>query len=71
MNLEANQNEDAMKLKISKLNSLRKVQHLGGGIKSIEKLHSQGKLTARERIDLLLDKNTDSIEIGEFTGYEM
>lgn len=71
MNLEANQNEDAMQLKISKLNSLRKIQHLGGGIKSIEKLHSQGKLTARERIELLLDKNSDFIEIGEFAGFDM
>lgn len=43
----------------------------GGGKKRIEKLHSKGKLTARERIDLLLDKDTDRVEIGAFAGYEM
>ena len=31
---------------------------LGGGAKKIEKQHAEGKLTARERIDLLLDPST-------------
>jgi acetyl-CoA carboxylase carboxyltransferase component len=31
----------------------------------------RGKMTARERIDYLLDKDSDSIEIGAFAGYEM
>src|SRR5699024_1389534 len=44
------------------------VVHKGGGEKRIEKLHSQGKLTARERIDYLLDKNSKQIEIGAFAG---
>lgn len=43
----------------------------GGGKKRIEKLHSQGKLTARERIELLLDEGTDRFEIGAFAGYNM
>ena len=36
----------------------RERAHLGGGIKRINKQHKQGKLTARERINLLFDKNT-------------
>ena len=39
-----------------------------GGEKKIKKHHDKGKLTARERIDALLDKNTDHIEIGAFAG---
>ena len=31
---------------------------LGGGVEKIEKIYKQGKLTARERIDLLFDKDT-------------
>ncbi len=44
---------------------------LGGGTKSIEKLHSQKKLHCRERIDLLIDKHTKFFEIGKFTAYGM
>lgn len=71
MSIEANRNIDDMKLKISQINRLRKEIHLGGGQKAIDKQHEQGKLTARERIDALLDPNSDRIEIGEFVGYEM
>lgn len=38
--------------------ALRQQARLGGGEKGIEKQHSKGKLTARERIDLLLDKDS-------------
>lgn len=69
--LEFNMNEDQMRLRISKMEQeLAKIK-LGGGKKRIEKLHSKGKLTARERIDLLLDKGTERIEIGAFAGYNM
>jgi 3-methylcrotonyl-CoA carboxylase beta subunit len=71
MGLEQNKNIDEMQLKISNIKRLRDKIHLGGGQKNIDKLHAQGKLTARERIKLLLDPNTNSIEIGEFTGFEM
>lgn len=43
---------------------------LGGGPEKIEKIHKQGKLTARERIDLLLDKDTFSQEIGLLVAYD-
>jgi acetyl-CoA carboxylase carboxyltransferase component len=43
---------------------------LGGGPDKIERQHSQGKLTARERIDLLLDKDSYSQEIGLLVAYD-
>jgi acetyl-CoA carboxylase carboxyltransferase component len=43
---------------------------LGGGPDKIEKQHSQGKLTARERIDLLLDKDSYAQEIGLLVAYD-
>lgn len=43
---------------------------LGGGPDKIAKIHSQGKLTARARIDLLLDKDTFSQEIGLLVAYD-
>ena len=69
--LSFNDNEDQMKLKISKLNKRLHEIYLGGGKKKIEKHHSKGKLTARERIDLLLDPKSDHIEIGALAGYKM
>ena len=71
MSIEENRNIDEMKLKVSQWKRLRSNIHLGGGQKAIDKQHEQGKLTARERIALLLDKNTYTIEIAEFAGYEM
>jgi len=44
-----------MKDKIKKLQALREEAKLGGGLKGIEKQHAKGKLTARERIELLVD----------------
>ncbi|MCR9173891.1 MAG: acyl-CoA carboxylase subunit beta [bacterium] len=69
--LEFNKNEDTMRLKLSALRrELDKIME-GGGKKRIEKLHAKGKLSARERIDLLLDPNTERVEIGALAGYGM
>ena len=43
---------------------------LGGGAEKIEKIHKQGKLTARERIDLLFDKDAYQQEIGLLVAYD-
>ena len=43
----------------------------GGGEKRVEKQHDRGKLTARERIEYLLDDPDDFDELGLFAGYEM
>jgi len=42
----------------------------GGGPEKIERQHQQGKLTARERIELLFDKDTFSQEIGLLVAYD-
>ncbi|HRO74204.1 MAG TPA: carboxyl transferase domain-containing protein, partial [Saprospiraceae bacterium] len=47
-----------MEDKIKKLNDLKASALLGGGVDRIEKQHAKGKLTARERIELLLDRNS-------------
>ena len=69
--LERNINEDAMKLAISRLQKRLEVIYQGGGLKRIEKQHERGKLTARERIDYLIDEGSEFFEVGAFAGYEM
>ena len=71
VDLEWNKNEDALKLATSKMKHRLDKIYLGGGEKKIEKQHSQGKLTARERIQYLLDEQSSFFEIGAFAGYEM
>ena len=71
MDLNFNKNEDYNKLLVSDLKRKFAKVKLGGGQKRIDKHHEKGKLTARERIDYLLDKNAKSIEIGAFAGEDM
>lgn len=66
--LEKNQNEDSMKLLISSMNRKADKISLGGGKNKIEKQHAKNKLTARERIDNLIDSDADFFEIGIFAG---
>jgi acetyl-CoA carboxylase carboxyltransferase component len=69
--LDFNNNEDKMRLKIRALEQELEKIYLGGGKAKIEKQHANGKLTARERIDLLLDPNSKRVEIGALAGYGM
>ncbi len=71
MDLNFNKNEDHNKLLVSDLKNKLAHVKLGGGQKRIDKQHAQGKLTARERIEYLLDTNKPSIEIGAFAGEGM
>ena len=71
MDLNFNKNEDHNRLLLSALKKKLIKVKLGGGKIRIEKHKSKGKLTARERIDYLLDSNTKSIEIAAFAGEEM
>ena len=71
MDINFNKNEDHNKLLVSELKKRFAKVKLGGGIKRIEKHHSKGKMTARERIDYLLDAKSESIEIGAFAGEDM
>ncbi|MFT4523980.1 MAG: 3-methylcrotonyl-CoA carboxylase beta subunit [Bacteroidia bacterium] len=66
--LEFNKNEDSYKMLISSMQRKLEAIQLGGGQKKIDKEHSKGKYTARERIDLLIDKGSKTIEIGNFAG---
>jgi acetyl-CoA carboxylase carboxyltransferase component len=68
MNLEFNKNEDQLKQLCFQLKSKAEKTMLGGGEKKIEDQHQKGKLTARERIDYLIDKNSPFLEIGLFVG---
>lgn len=69
--LEFNKNDDEMRLKISRMEAeLAKIMK-GGGEKRIAALHEKGKMTARERIDMLLDPNTPRFEVGAFAGMGM
>jgi acetyl-CoA carboxylase carboxyltransferase component len=69
--LNFNKNEDHNKLLLSDLRAKFAKVKLGGGKSRIEKHHAKGKMTARERINYLLDTNSYSIEIGAFAGHNM
>jgi len=71
MDLNFNKNEDYNKLLVSDLRKRFAKIKTGGGQKRIDKHHEKGKMTARERIDYLLDNNSKSIEIGAFAGDNM
>lgn len=71
MSEASNRNEDQMKLEIGELNKRLQQIKEGGGAKKGEKQKSQGKLLARERIDHLIDNDSDFLELGAFAGYEM
>lgn len=51
------------------LNDLRKKIHQGGGPKRVEKQHQKGKMTARERIEFLLDKDS-FVELNTFVTHQ-
>lgn len=71
MSIALEKNKDKNKLLVADLNKKTAQMKLGGGKSRLEKIRLQGKMTARERINFLLDENTKSIEIGTLAGYEM
>ena len=71
MDINFNKNEDYNRLSVSDLHQKLQKVYLGGGKDKIEKQHKKGKLSARERIDYLLDNPKNAIEIGAFAGDEM
>ena len=64
-------NQDAHIEALKEIADLSSQIHLGGGQKRIQKHKEKGKLTARERIDYLLDDPNEAIEIGEFAAHQM
>ena len=71
MDLTFNKNEDHNKLLVSDLRKRLNTIKKGGGKARIERQHAKGKMTARERIDYILDKKKESVEIGALAGFEM
>src|ERR1700687_5047766 len=71
MNIDFNRNEDVMKLALTNVKNLVTKIEEGGGKKAIAKQKERNKLTARERIQYLLDEKKPFIEIGVFAGYGM
>ena len=69
--IEFNKNEDAMLTVIADFQHKLEKISLGGGKDKIQKQHDEGKLTARERILALIDKESQFFEIGAFAGFEM
>jgi acetyl-CoA carboxylase carboxyltransferase component len=68
MDVEFNKNEDQLKQLCFQLHSKEKKVKQGGGEKKINEQHDKGKLTARERIEYLTDKDSRFLEIGLFAG---
>src|ERR1700761_3411291 len=69
--MDFNKNEDAMRLALSQLRTRLEKIALGGGKAAIEKQHEKNKLTARERIQYLVDKDASFVELGALAGYEL
>ena len=66
--LEFNKNDDHMRLLITQMKRKLETVYEGGGQKRIDKLHAQGKMTARERVEMLLDDDMSKVEVGAFAG---
>src|SRR5436190_5668057 len=62
---------DYIQNELRKLAALADKVKLGGGEKNIAKQHEKGKLTARERIQKLIDPGTEPIEVGLFAAHGM
>jgi acetyl-CoA carboxylase carboxyltransferase component len=71
MDIAFNKNEDLNKQEVDKLKHKLEKVYLGGGEKKIASQHEKGKLTARERIDYLIDDNTEFLEVGAFAAEGM
>ncbi len=66
-----NRNEDSNKNLVRKIKAKADIIKLGGGKELIERHHKRNKLTARERIEKLIDPGSYFLEIGLFAAYEM
>ena len=71
MDLEFNKNEDNLLLKVAEVQKHLNNIYKGGGQKKIDKQHAQGKMTARERVNYLVDNEDSFYEIGAFAGHGM
>ena len=63
------ENIEYSKKELEDLLQIEKHIELGGGVKNIEKQHKKGRLTARERIQLLVDQDTQFFELAKLAAY--
>ena len=70
-NLEEEINKDALKMALANLQALVRKNKLGGGKERLKKLEEKGKLSARQRIDLLVDDPKQIFEIGDLAAENM
>ena len=68
---ESDKNKDAMKMLLSDLQGIKKKPGLVEVKRSLKRHKSKGKMTARERIDALLDDPKNALEIGTLAGKDM
>ena len=68
MDLTYNKNEDALKLLLSEVKRRESILAKGGGSVKLQKQRDQGKLTARERVEALVDADKSCLELGIFAG---
>ncbi len=71
MDINFNKNEDHNKMLLSTLRKKLAGIKQGGGAQRLDKQRALGKMTARERVDYLLDSDRENIEIGAFAGEGM
>jgi len=64
------ESESRMRQAVNELRPLEEQLRQGGGLAKIEKQHSQGKLTARERIERLIDPGGGFLEIGLLVAWD-
>ncbi len=56
---------------VTQVRNEEEIIHLGGGAKAIESQHKKGRLTARERVALLIDAGSEFFELGSFVAWKM
>ena len=71
MSISFDKNEDHNKLLWSSIRQKFATIALGGGKKQLQKIRDKGKMTARERVQYLVDPKTEAIEIGAFAASGM
>ena len=63
--------KEAMEKRIAEIENQKETLRKGGGDKAIEKQHKKGRMTARERIEKLIDDDTTFHEFGVFAAFGM
>ena len=71
MKLEEEKNKDTIKIAWAELEAKVRKNKLGGGKERLKKLEEKGKLSARKRINLLVDNPNEILEIGVLAAENM